>query len=144
MQWHQERGGSRVQWSTGASSQTNPPKGTVWLQAQGRAGIHQALLPLVAVPSLSPVQCCSCSNRSAWSKHSDSELARAKGPAFTGKRLHGEGTANLSAHGEGPVCHFQAQVGHTGHQAEVIPTQRDWTQSLNIPSGLSKDGFTEA
>lgn len=48
----------------------------------------RALLPLGAAPSLSPVQCCSRSYHSAWSKHSGSELARGKGPAFTGKRLH--------------------------------------------------------
>lgn len=66
-----ERGGGRVQRSTRASSQTNQSEDTVWLQAQGRASIHQARPPLVAAPSLSPVQCCSCSYRSAWSKRSD-------------------------------------------------------------------------
>lgn len=36
-----ERGGGRVQRSTRASSQTNQSEDTVWLQAQGRASIHQ-------------------------------------------------------------------------------------------------------
>lgn len=49
--------------------------------------------------------------------HSDSKLARVKGPVFTRKRVHGESTANLSTHRA-----LSAYLGHTSHQAQVMPT----------------------
>lgn len=68
----QERGGSRVQRSTGASSLTNHSEKRQH-GLRPRAGlVHQGTSPLVVAPSWSPIQCYSCSCYSAWSKHSDS------------------------------------------------------------------------
>lgn len=136
-----ERGGGRVQRSTRASSQTNQSEDTVWLQAQGRVASTRARPPLVAAPSLCPVQCCRCFYRNAWSKRSDAESARARGPAFTGKRLRGESTANLSAHG-GPCVPLAAT-----RQRSYPHAARKWYRQragfLSTPSGPSKDGFRE-
>lgn len=110
----------------------------MWPQAQGRAGIHQGTSATCSCSFLVPSP--------VLQLYSDSKSARVKGPVFTGKRVHGESTANLSVP-TGPYLPSLVPAGT--HQAQVMPTHtaRTWyrgVEFLGIPPSLSKDRFLEA
>lgn len=81
----------------------------------------KAVLPLVAAPSSSPAQC------ACRSRYSNSLSAGARGPALTGKKTHGEGSAHPSTPTRGILCHLLPQLGHTSHRAKVISTRNEDT-----------------
>lgn len=129
-----EKGSGRVKQSMGASSQTIQK--IVWPQAQGRAGIHQGTSATFSCSFLVPSL--------LLQLYSDSKSARVKGPVFTGKRVHGESTANLSVP-TGPYLPSLVLAGT--HQPPGTGHAHTWYRAvefLGILPSLSKDRFIEA
>lgn len=98
-----------------------------------------------------PVQCFKCSYHSAWTKHSDSESARVKGPVFTGKRIQREHCKSECAHraiSSSPIWDTPATrrrshpyTARTWYrQKDWVPEHSFWTQQRWVHRGMARKG----